>query len=92
MSVVRAEIVMDTNVAIVASRRTPQAGQNCIRECTARLRYLIDECRVLLDDRNEIFSEYKRYLSFSGQPELGDAFSNGSLKTKPILSTAEKSP
>ena len=74
MRVGKEEIVIDTNVAVVASRRTPQAGQNCIRECATRLRYVIDQCRVLLDDRNEIFGEYKRYLSFSGQPELGDAF------------------
>ena len=75
MTTGKPDIVMDTNVAVVANRRTPQAGLNCILECIARLRQVQEaEFCILLDDKNLIFEEYKNHLSFSGQPELGDAF------------------
>lgn len=67
-------VVMDTNVAVVANDRTPQAGQECIEACVKALLKLRERHRVLVDDQGLIFDEYRRHLSPSGQPGLGDAF------------------
>ncbi|HSG40959.1 MAG TPA: hypothetical protein VLE27_15070 [Thermoanaerobaculia bacterium] len=67
-------MVMDTNVAVVANGRTPQASQECVAACVQSLRMLRDRHTVLLDDLGRIFDEYRRHLSPSGQPGLGDAF------------------
>ena len=74
MSMGKAEVVMDTNVAIVANGRAEQAGPDCKLKCIGRLRHIRDECRILLDDGNLILEEYRGRLSFSGQPGLGDSF------------------
>ncbi len=70
----KTEIVMDTNVAIVANGEADQAGPNCIRKCVERLLQMVDECRVLLDNQSLILNEYRNNLSPSGQPGPGDAF------------------
>ena len=74
MRVGKREIVVDTNVAIVANCGTPQANPSCVSACIARLRQVRSECRVLLDNRGLILSEYRKNLSPSGQPGTGDAF------------------
>lgn len=74
MSMGRVEVVMDTNVAVVANGRTSQASSSCISECIAILRHTRDENRVLLDSGNLILNEYRRNLNPSGQPGPGDAF------------------
>ena len=74
MTTGKPDIVMDTNVAVVANGQTPQANPNCRLKCIDKLRQVQDEFRVLLDDKNLIFEEYKERLSFSGQPGPGDAF------------------
>lgn len=65
---------MDTNVAVVANGRTPQAGQKCVEACVSSLVALRERHAILVDDRGLIFDEYRRHLSPSGQPGLGDAF------------------
>ena len=74
MSDGKTEIVVDTNVPIVANGGNEQADPSCRLNCIASLRDIQDERIVLLDDKNLILGEYKRRLSFSGQPEPGDAF------------------
>ncbi len=74
MSMSKTEVIMDTNVAVVANGKTGQASSHCIRECIAKLRHIQDECRLLLDDRNQIINEYRNNLNPSGQPGTGDAF------------------
>ena len=74
MSMGKTEIVMDTNVAIVANGKAGQASPDCIRKCIDGLRHIRDECRILLDEGNLILEEYRGRLSFSGQPGSGDAF------------------
>lgn len=66
--------MLDTNVAVVANGRTPQAGDDCVEACITTLVELREHHRVLVDDRGLIFDEYRRRLSPSGQPGLGDAF------------------
>src|SRR5947209_12026933 len=65
---------MDTNVAVVANGRTPQAGDKCVETCITTLIEMRDYRRVLLDDQGLILDEYRRRLSPSGQPGPGDAF------------------
>ena len=74
MSTSKTEVVIDTNVAVVANGEADQAGPRCRLNCIAKLSEIRDECRVLLDNSNLIFEEYRNILSFSGQPGLGDAF------------------
>lgn len=66
--------VIDTNVAIVANGKTPQAGSACELAC---IRVLLEVRRtgiVVLDVGLDILREYMRKLSMSGQPGPGDAF------------------
>lgn len=65
---------MDTNVAVVANGRAPQAGLGCVEACSKALMKLRERHQVLVDDGGLIFEEYRRNLSPSGQPGLGDAF------------------
>ncbi len=74
MSMRKPEIVMDTNVAVVANGKAQQADRDCILKCINRLSHIRDECRLLLDNRNLILKEYLGNLSLSGQPGLGDTF------------------
>ena len=74
MTTSKVEIVIDTNVAVVANGRGTHAKPSCIRECIDRLSQTINEFCVLLDDDNLILEEYRRHLSPSGQPGTGDAF------------------
>ena len=74
MSMGKTEIVVDTNVAIVANGKTEQADRCCIRKCIAKLRHIQDECCLLLDNRNQILGEYQRNLNPSGQPGPGERF------------------
>ncbi len=75
MSSEKPEVVVDTNVAVVANGMTPQAGQECVSTCTDRLRQILDGKYVLLlDDKYLILDEYRNRLSLSGQPGFGDFF------------------
>jgi hypothetical protein len=47
---VRTAVVMDTNVAVVANGRTPQAGNQCVETCVTTLIEMRDRLRVLLDE------------------------------------------
>lgn len=66
--------VVDTNVAVVASRRAPQAGLACILACVDALEQVKLEGKIVLDDQFRILGEYMKNLSPSGQPGVGDAF------------------
>ena len=68
------EIVIDTNVAIVANGKAEQAGPQCMLTCIQSLRETIDTHCLLLDDMNLIINEYRRHLHPSGQPGVGDYF------------------
>jgi hypothetical protein len=65
---------MDTNVAVVANGRAPQAGDTCIGACITALIEIRERQRMVLDDQGSILEEYRRHLSPSGQPGSGDAF------------------
>jgi hypothetical protein len=66
-------VVMDTNIGVVANRRAPHAGIECVSSCVGALVEIRERHHVLLDDRGLILDEYRRHLSPSGQPGPGDA-------------------
>lgn len=68
-------VIVDTNVPIVANQKSSQASPQCILNCIQRLREIIGGQKILvLDEKGLIFEEYKKNLSLSGQPGVGDAF------------------
>jgi hypothetical protein len=71
---VKAAVIIDTNVPVVANGKDTHASVECQLKASARLKQAHDKEIILLDSLNLIFAEYKGHLSFSGQPGLGDAF------------------
>ena len=76
MSAAKTEVVVDTNVAVVANGMTEQAGQTCVSTCTDKLHQIVEQQKyiILLDDEYLILEEYRNNLSLSGQPGYGDFF------------------
>ena len=74
MSAAKEEVVLDTNVAVVSNGDTEQAGLDCVANCAAAIRRVIESQRLLVDELGLILDEYMRNLNISGQPGLGDAF------------------
>jgi hypothetical protein len=67
-------VVVDTNVLLVASNRSPQASPKCVLVCVEAIVRIQSSERVVLDRAYQIIGEYQNKLSLSGQPGLGDAF------------------
>jgi len=67
-------VAIDTNVLIVANGESSQASDECEISAIEFLEFAEAGCLILIDDGYEIFEEYKRYCSFSGQPGVGDHF------------------
>lgn len=71
---------VDTNVPIVANGRPDPTGQGkqptveCRLRAVAILKELLECGTILLDMDGEIQSEYRRHLSPTGQPGVGDRF------------------
>ncbi|MDE0181538.1 MAG: hypothetical protein OXL39_09350 [Caldilineaceae bacterium] len=68
------EVVVDTNVPLVANGKADHVGWECVAACVRKLRQVQANRRTLLDDKWLIIEEYRRNLSHSGQPGVGDAF------------------
>lgn len=66
--------IVDTNVAIVANKQSPQASPDCVLRCTSVLRTLQLTGCVVIDDERHILNEYRNNLREQGQPGVGDAF------------------
>lgn len=67
-------VIVDTNVLVVANRRTPQASPQCILNCIQSLEEIRQGKILVLDDRWLMVKEYMKNVSSSGQPGIGDAF------------------
>ena len=70
----KTEVLVDTNVPDVANGKACQAGLECVSACIQALKQVQAKHRTLLDDKWLIIEEYRKRLSHSGQPGLGDAF------------------
>jgi hypothetical protein len=68
------EVVLDTNVAVVANGRMTKASEDCVATCINELLRIREERRLILDEGGLILEEYRRHLRPSGQPNSGDAF------------------
>lgn len=68
------DVVVDTNVPMVANDRDGTYPEGCPISCMERLKRVREREQVVVDYDWEILSEYKRYLKAEGQPGLGDAF------------------
>lgn len=66
--------VVDTNVAIVANGDSENVPAQCQLRCVERLTQIVDRGLVVIDSLGDILVEYRRHLSQSGQPGVGDAF------------------
>ena len=69
----RKAVVVDTNVPIVANRRSG-GSYACASACAKELMALKNSGTLILDSAGLILQEYKNYLNFKGQPGAGDAF------------------
>lgn len=66
-------VVIDTNVGIAANSKA-DVSEACELRCIQRLREVTKKGHLVLDAEGQIFAEYLRYLSLSGEPGVGDAF------------------
>ena len=68
-------VIIDTNVAVVANRKSAQASEDCEQTCiNSLLEITSGEVKLALDDERRIIEEYRGNLSPTGQPGIGDAF------------------
>ena len=67
-------VVVDTNVAVAANGRGTHADQQCRLACVRRLRDLVKQDVVAIDDTGLVLEEYGNHLHHSGMPDVGDLF------------------
>jgi len=68
------EVVVDTNVLLVASRRHAGVSPRCVLACVERLVQVQRKQRVVIDDAYRILGEYQRKLDANPRKGVGDAF------------------
>jgi hypothetical protein len=68
------EVVIDTNVLLVASRRHDGASPECVQACVERLKQVQNKERVVIDDGFRILREYLHKLSTNKGKGVGEAF------------------
>ena len=64
--------VVDTNVAVVANGCQTHADLRCQKRCVNKLRSVVADEVIAIDDKGAILQEYMRHLDFSGMPGVGD--------------------
>lgn len=69
----RIHAVVDTNVTIVANHKNEEP-LSCAAACADVLHEITRTGLLVIDEGGLIFSEYKTYLSFAGQPGAGHYF------------------
>lgn len=65
--------IVDTNVCIVSNRRGGE-DLRCASKCATEIKEVVSHGILVIDARDGVFEEYRKYLSFSGQPGMGDLF------------------
>ena len=68
------DVVVDTNVAKVASMQAPQADAACADACVQRLNQIMEKGSLLVDDLGLILNEYVTTLGHAGRPGAGEKF------------------
>ena len=67
-------VVVDSNVAVVANGRHTHTDEDCQLTCISELERVVKMRRVSIDAGDLIFAEYQNHLNFSGAPGTGDMF------------------
>lgn len=65
--------IVDTNVCILSNRRNGENLQ-CASKCATEIKKVVSNGILVIDSGDVVFGEYKTYLSFSGEPGMGDLF------------------
>ncbi|MBF0096956.1 MAG: hypothetical protein HQM04_09095 [Magnetococcales bacterium] len=71
--------LLDTNVPKTANlainpNDIPDELVDCVQMCVKAVEHVIRTKGLVLDDGDEIFDEYRKNISMSGQPGVGDKF------------------
>ena len=79
MSKLPTKCVFDTNVPKTANlainpRSIPDMLTKCVQACVAAVEHVVKKGGLVVDNGEEIFTEYRNNLSMSGQPGVGDHF------------------
>lgn len=80
MSSLPGKSIVDTNVPLVANLAKDPLNisddlVDCVDECIEAIEHVTSgQGRLVIDDGNEIFDEYRKKLSLSGQSGVGDRF------------------
>jgi hypothetical protein len=69
-----AEVVVDTNVLLVASQRHDNVSHHCVQSCVERLLRIQRTERVVIDDAFRILGEYQNRLDANKGKGTGEAF------------------
>lgn len=75
-------VVVDTNVILVANDRHAEVSRRCVVTCAERLKAIVDQGRVVIDDAFEILSEYQNKTEPYVGKRPGDAFLKWLLQNK----------
>ncbi|WP_094228433.1 hypothetical protein [Methanolobus psychrotolerans] len=71
--------LVDTNVPKTANKvldpaSIPDDLTHCVLACIEAVEHVITTRSLVMDSGDEIYDEYRRHLSMSGQPGVGDRF------------------
>ncbi|MBF0239442.1 MAG: hypothetical protein HQM12_17200 [SAR324 cluster bacterium] len=71
--------IVDTNVPITANKavnpeKIPEDMLDCTLACIEAVEQVFKKGGLVLDSGDEIYDEYRKHLSFKGQPGMGDKF------------------
>jgi hypothetical protein len=71
--------VVDTNVPKTANlsqdpANVPEELKACVWNCVEAIEHVVKKGGLVIDDGDEIFTEYRHQLGMSGQPGVGDRF------------------
>ena len=69
-----AEVVVDTNVLLVAEGRHEAASEECVLSCVDRLRTIMASATVVVDDGYRVLNEYQNKLDSTRGKGVGTAF------------------
>jgi hypothetical protein len=71
--------LVDTNVPKTANlalepNKIPSELEQCVLACIEAVEHVVSIGKLVIDAGDEIYNEYRRQLSMSGQPGVGDFF------------------
>lgn len=68
------EVVVDTNVLLVAEGKHPDVSEECVLACVSRLQKIMQDETVVVDDGYRILGEYQNKLDASRGKGVGTIF------------------